>query len=93
MAADKMPASSGRVWFGPAKAEIVSWPADGNPVFADENGVGEGVLLGSLASMGLRAALICPECQQGKHSICIGWTLDKNDRMVDCECSHDSAGS
>ena len=30
--------------------------------------------------------LLCPECQQGKHRNCIGWTLNDADEEVPCEC-------
>jgi hypothetical protein len=30
--------------------------------------------------------LLCPECEQGKHRNCIGWTLNAADCEVPCEC-------
>jgi hypothetical protein len=31
----------------------------------------------------------CPECAQGKHKNCIGWTLDSKDEQVGCYCPLD----
>jgi hypothetical protein len=30
---------------------------------------------------------MCPECAQGKHNNCIGWTLDDEDNEVECDCN------
>lgn len=31
--------------------------------------------------------LECPECRDGKHRNCTGWTLDDADRVVGCACA------
>lgn len=33
---------------------------------------------------------VCPECRDGKHGNCIGWTLTDDDAVTDCRCPHDS---
>lgn len=30
----------------------------------------------------------CPECRQGKHGNCTGWSIDEDtDEIVDCPCA------
>jgi len=29
---------------------------------------------------------MCPECRDGKHQNCTGWSLDANDNVVPCPC-------
>lgn len=29
---------------------------------------------------------LCPECRDGKHVNCTGWTLDVDDNEIDCQC-------
>jgi len=29
----------------------------------------------------------CPECRQGKHTICVEWSLDDADNVVPCPCA------
>lgn len=31
--------------------------------------------------------LLNPECRQGKHANCDGWTMDTDDELVPCECT------
>lgn len=33
-------------------------------------------------------ALICPECRDGKCPNCTGWSIDSEDNIVDCRCTH-----
>jgi hypothetical protein len=37
----------------------------------------------------LSAAVICPECRDGKHGNCIGYALNPDTDVVgECECAH-----
>lgn len=35
---------------------------------------------------------LCPECRDGKHRNCIGWTLNVNDDEVPCACPEIGCG-
>ena len=34
------------------------------------------------------ARFVCPECRDGKHGNCTGWSIDDHDDIVDCRCDH-----